>query len=49
MISPIEVTIPVQKLINRIGSEYEHEFVSNIPDSEATVGNCYFNVEKKNS
>ncbi len=42
MISPIEVTIPV-----RIGSEYEHEFVSNIPDSEATVGNCYFNVEKK--
>ncbi|PSL29024.1 SEC-C domain-containing protein [Chitinophaga ginsengisoli] len=47
MISPIEITGPVQRLIDKIGSEYEHEIVPIKPDPAATPGNCYFNVQDK--
>lgn len=47
MVSPNEVTKPVKKLIDLIGSEYAHEFVPVVPELEAKVGNCYVNVAHK--
>lgn len=44
MISPIEITAPVQQLIDRIRSEYIHEIVPVVPDPEAIAGKCYSNV-----
>jgi hypothetical protein len=47
MISPIDITAPVQQLINRIGSAYEHEIISVIPEPTAKPENCYINVGDK--
>ncbi|MCF6407208.1 hypothetical protein L3C95_30205 [Chitinophaga filiformis] len=47
MTSPIDITGPVRKLIDKIGSEYEHEIVPVKPDPAATLGNSYFNVQEK--
>jgi len=47
MTSPMEITGPVRKLIDKIGSEYEHEIVPVRPDPVAMPGNSYANVENK--
>ena len=47
MTSPIEITRAVRKLIDKIGSEYEHEIIPVKPDPAATPGNSYFNVQEK--
>lgn len=47
MISPVEITAPVEKLIARIGSEYAHEIISAAPDPDAIKGSSYVNVQQK--
>jgi len=47
MMSPIEITAPVQQLIDRIGSEYMHEIVPIVPEADAKPGSSYNNVKNK--
>lgn len=47
MISPIDITTPVQQLIDRIGSEYEHEIIPVQPAPEAKTGKSFANVQNK--
>lgn len=47
MISPIDITAPVQQLIDRIGSAYEHEIIPVQPAAEARAGKSYRNVQNK--
>lgn len=47
MTSPIKITGQVRQLIDKIGSEYEHEIIPVRPDPAAIPGNCYYNVQDK--
>jgi len=47
MISPIDITAPVQKLINYTGSEYLHEMIPVKPETTAKTGDFYNNVKDK--
>lgn len=47
MISPIDITTPVQQLIDRIGSDYEHEIIPVQPAPGAKTGKSYINVQEK--
>ncbi|MBW8683584.1 SEC-C domain-containing protein [Chitinophaga rhizophila] len=47
MTNSIEITAPIQQLINRIGSEYAHEIIKVAPEPAAKPGNSYDNVQKK--